>query len=51
MVCPGVSSNISTKIINKYKSIYNLFNEYLKNEEFRDLSEEKKKLKKEMKIY
>lgn len=45
MVCPGVSSNISTKIINKYKSIHNLFNEYLKNEEFRDLSEEEKKKK------
>ena len=43
MVCPGVSSNIATKIINKYKSIHNLFNEYLKNEEFQDLSEEEKK--------
>lgn len=45
MVCPGVSSNIATKIINKYKSIHNLFNEYLKNEEFQDLSEEEKKIK------
>ena len=45
MVCPGVSSNIATKIIKKYKSIHNLFNEYLRNEEFQDLSEEEKKIK------